>query len=89
MPKVVVHGGCAAAAWQAVELATEEGWKSPSGRRQFVPVITGNGTVSRSHALGSGSHLLASLHLANALAMVPEGVTAVAPSDMLKVYPVR
>ena len=79
----------AEAAWQAVELATEEGWKSPSGRRQFVPVITGNGTVSRSHALGSGSHLIASLHLANALAMVPEGVTAVAPSDMLKVYPVR
>ncbi|WP_182140890.1 gephyrin-like molybdotransferase Glp [Schaalia sp. JY-X169] len=79
----------AEAAWQAVELPTEEGWKSPSGRRQFVPVIIDNGAVSRIHHLGSGSHLIASTHLANALAVVPAEVSAVAPSDMLKVYPVR
>lgn len=77
------------APWDSVKLPTEEGWKSPSGRRQFVPVVVENGAVSRIHHLGSGSHLIASTHLANALAVVPEDISIVAPSDMLEVYPVR
>ena len=50
-------------------------WTSPSGRRQYLPVTleeTPDGTVARpSHRRGSGSHLIASLHLADALAIVP------------------
>ena len=50
-------------------------WWSPPGRRQYLPVRleeTADGTQARpSHRRGSGSHLIASLHLADALAIVP------------------
>ena len=61
------------------------GWASPPGRRQYVPVVLEGGRVMPSHRLGSGSHLVASLPAANALAVVPEDVAAVAAGDELTV----
>ncbi|MFT3859853.1 gephyrin-like molybdotransferase Glp [Micropruina sp.] len=58
-----------------------EGWASPPGRRQYLPVRldeTADGTLVRaSHRRGSGSHLVASLALADALAVVPAEQTVV------------
>jgi molybdopterin molybdotransferase len=51
------------------------GWSSPAGRRQYLPVRLDEGPdgtwVRPSRRRGSGSHLVASLHLADALAVVP------------------
>ncbi|OKL48339.1 hypothetical protein BSR28_01145 [Boudabousia liubingyangii] len=52
-----------------------ESFNSPAGRRQFVPVRFDNAdtsVVERTHTLGSGSHLVASLPLAEGLAIIPE-----------------
>lgn len=64
------------AAWPAVELPVREQWRKGSNRRQYIPVRLVDGGVAPSHALGSGSHLIASLHLADGLAMVPEDQAA-------------
>ena len=62
------------------------GWSSVPGRRQYLPVVlAADGTCRPSHALGSGSHLIASLHLADGLAIVGEDVTAVAAGDTVEV----
>ncbi|MBM7824540.1 molybdopterin molybdotransferase [Arcanobacterium pluranimalium] len=60
-------------------------WKSPAGRRQYLP---GKLTFSRGeleitpiHALGSGSHLVASLAQADALAVVEADISHVAQGD--------
>ena len=45
--------------------------------------------VRPAHRLGSGSHLIASLHAAEALAFVPADVERVAPGDVLDVHLVR
>lgn len=63
-------------------------WPSPRGRRQYVPVITELDGVRLTHPLGSGSHLVASLHRADALAMVPEERESVAVGDVLEVMAV-
>ncbi len=65
-----------------------EGWSSPPGRRQFVPVKLVEGGCRPAHRLGSGSHLIASLHLADALAVVGEDVTTVAAGDRLSLMEV-
>ena len=62
-----------------------EDWRSPSGRRQYVPVVVESDGVRPSHARGSGSHLVASLHRAEALAVVPEEREAVVVGDRLEV----
>lgn len=70
-----------------VRVPALEGWRSPPGRRQYVPVrITPDG-VRRAHALGSGSHAIASLHLADGLAVVPAEVDAVMAGELLDVIP--
>ena len=52
-----------------------------------MPVrITPDG-VRRAHGLGSGSHAIASLHLADGLAVVPEDVDAVVAGQLLDVIP--
>ncbi|MFT4294797.1 MAG: molybdopterin molybdotransferase MoeA [Micropruina sp.] len=71
--------------WRAVAL---EAWRAPSGRRQYVPVVVEPDGVRPSHARGSGSHLVASLHRADALAVVPEDWEAVAVGDRLEVMAV-
>lgn len=62
-----------------------EGWRSPAGRRQYVPVVVEADGVRPSHARGSGSHLVASLHLADALAIVGEDAVGVAAGDLVEV----
>ena len=65
------------------------GWSCPPGRRQYVPVmLTSDGMVMPTHRLGSGSHLVASLPAAQALAVVPEHVEAVAPGDEVALIPI-
>ncbi len=68
--------------------AALDGWPSPRGRRQYVPVVTELDGVRLTHRLGSGSHLVASLHRADALAIVPEEREAVAVGDILEVMAV-
>lgn len=76
-----------------------QGWRSPAGRRQYMPVtvVTGAGAadepVASAHELrvrpaargGSASHLVASLAGADGLAVVDEDVTEVRPGDRLAV----
>ena len=65
-----------------------EGWRSPAGRRQVVPVTVetdaqGVRTMRPAHRRGSASHLVSALALADALAFVGEDVTEVAAGDVL------
>ncbi|MBD3689057.1 molybdopterin molybdotransferase MoeA [Nanchangia anserum] len=79
---------------QAVTVAatTSSGWRSPAGKRQFVPVhVTwprqaGNTPIARpTHRLGSRSHFVASLHEATGLAVIAEDVTDVAAWSIIDV----
>ena len=61
-------------------------WSSPVGKRQFVRVVLrrgDDGTIVVPVG-GHGSHLVADLAAANALAVVPEGVTEVLTGDILR-----
>lgn len=63
-----------------------KGWSSPAGRRQYIPVArTDDRTVVPAHELGSGSHLIASLHLAEGLAVIPAETTWVGAGDPVEV----
>ncbi|MDM8084619.1 molybdopterin molybdotransferase MoeA [Cellulomonas cellasea] len=72
-----------------VRARVTEGWSSPRGREQHIPVVLTEGE----HGLearpaanrGSGSHLVASLALADGLAIVPRDVTAVGVGDEVAV----
>ena len=63
------------------------GWSTPPGRRQYLPVHIDEGPdgtlVRPSHRRGSGSHLIASLHLAEALAVVPAEQTEVTAGELV------
>lgn len=64
-------------------------WKSSAGRRQFlaaklIPGADGD-VVVPVHELGSGSHLVASMHAADLLAVVDSDVTRVHEGDLVKV----
>lgn len=69
-----------------------QGWRSPAGRRQFMPVVVtpgdGGWEVRPATAGGSGSHLVASLARANAFAVVAEEVVEVRPGDRVGLLPV-
>lgn len=60
-------------------------WRSPEGREQRMPVRFVDHTVVPATGRGSGSHLVASLALAEGLAIVPADVTEVAEGDELHV----
>jgi molybdopterin molybdotransferase len=67
-----------------------EGWRSPAGRAQVMPAFAerhpdGTWTVRPASRGGSGSHLVASLAEANALATVSEDVTEVRAGDLVDV----
>lgn len=73
-----------------VEAVATEGWRSPSGRMQFMPAIVSPGpgatfSVRPASGGGSGSYLVASLAWANALAIVPEETTDVREGDLVAV----
>ncbi|WP_250448307.1 molybdopterin molybdotransferase MoeA, partial [Actinotalea sp. C106] len=66
-----------------------DGWSTPPGRTQFMPVVleehaTG-ARVRRAVAGGSGSHLVAGLARAEGLAVIDAAVEAVAPGDKVRV----
>ncbi len=67
-----------------------EGWRSPAGRAQYMPVVAerqpdGRLGLRPASSGGSGSYLVAGLAGANALAVVPEAVTEVRAGDLLDV----
>lgn len=58
------------------------GWRCPKGRAQYMPVrLLADGRVEPATAGGSGSHLVASLASADALAVVAAEADAVAEGD--------
>ena len=66
------------------------GWRSPEGRRQFVPVrLTsddeGRLVATPAHRRGSASHMATSLGGAHALAVVDEETDTVEPGDLVGV----
>ncbi|MFE3327576.1 gephyrin-like molybdotransferase Glp [Streptomyces sp. NPDC059176] len=67
------------------ELRTDRTLSSPAGKRQFLrgAYDAGDGTVTP--VGGAGSHLVAALAQANALVVVPEDVTNVAPGTEIEV----
>jgi molybdopterin molybdotransferase len=66
-----------------------DGWRTPPGREQYMPVTLtrpdGTLVARRAVAGGSGSHLVAGLARAQALAVVPADVDEVRPGDRLPV----
>lgn len=65
-------------------------WPSPGTKRQYLPVrMEPDGGIVPSASLGSGSHLIASLPKADALAIVPEGIDRVTPGMRLAVIRIR
>ncbi|WP_456844929.1 molybdopterin molybdotransferase MoeA [Cellulomonas sp. P5_C6] len=74
-----------------VSVVADEGWTTPPGRAQLMPVRwVAADRVVRATAAGSGSHLVARLVQAEGLAVIPAEVDRVAPGDrvtVLKVSP--
>ncbi|NLF05765.1 MAG: molybdopterin molybdotransferase MoeA [Actinomycetales bacterium] len=64
-----------------------DGWRTPHGRTQVMPVAFADGgtRVRRATRGGSGSHLVASLALAEGLAVVPAEIEHVRPGDRVQV----
>jgi molybdopterin molybdotransferase len=76
--------------WHAV---AEVAWRSPSGRRQYMPIALGEhdgrATVRPATAGGAGSHLAGGLAAADGFAIVPESVEHVAVGDLVEVVVTR
>ncbi|MGI8537882.1 MAG: molybdotransferase-like divisome protein Glp [Mycobacteriales bacterium] len=70
-----------------VRAATSQALSSPRGKRSFLRVLleVKNGAYVVTPVSGTGSHLLAGLSRANALAIVPEDVEQVAAGDGVEV----
>lgn len=72
--------------WRAV---VDDGWRSPAGRRQYMPVAVavrdGRPAVRRATSGGAGSHLVAGLAAADGFAIIPEDVEDVAAGDLVEV----
>lgn len=78
------------------EAVAADSWRSAPGREQYVPVVLDEDTASaaatgdavrvrRATPGGSGSHLIGTLGLAQALAVVPADVAEVREGDRLRV----
>lgn len=87
-----IRGG--AAGPEVREAIALTGWTSPPGRQQYVPVVLAEGVapdpagrprVRPATSRGSGSHLVASLALADALAVVGPTTERVDAGDVLRV----
>ncbi len=72
--------------WRSVTVPVGDQWRSPRGRRQYVPVRFEDGTARLTHRLGSGSHLVASLADAQGLAVVAAEIEQVREGDVLEVF---
>ncbi|MFC6354616.1 molybdopterin molybdotransferase MoeA [Luethyella okanaganae] len=71
-----------------------EGWRTPPGRRQYMPVIIDREDaalprVRQATRGGSGSHLVGGLASADGFAVVPAEASEVLPGDILTVMRVR
>lgn len=82
-PAVRALRGVSEPAWEPMTAAVA--WKCPRGREQFMPVVLDDSAVRPATAGGSGSHLIARLAVAEALARVPAHVDSVAPGDTVLV----
>jgi molybdopterin molybdotransferase len=69
-----------------VRATASRGWASPNGKRQFTRVLVEGavGGYTAAPVGGQGSHLVADLSVANALAVVPEEVTRVEEGDTVR-----
>ncbi|MGN8244427.1 molybdopterin molybdotransferase MoeA [Cellulomonas soli] len=91
-PAVLRLRGLADVHRPTVTAVVEDGWRTPPGRAQVMPVRFGTGEqprVRRATPGGSGSHLVARLALADGLALVPAEVDEVEPGDRLTVMRLR
>jgi len=72
---------------RVARLVASESWTTPPGRRQYLPAAVDlvAGTVRPATPGGSGAHLAAALARAEAFAIVPAEVSAVAVGDPLDV----
>lgn len=75
-----------------LRLHASQGWDSPAGREQHVPVVIDRSdpaawTVAPPTAAHSASHLIGTLGLADALAIIPAEVTRVKAHDLVDVVP--
>lgn len=86
---VVARMGGWGSSWARLRARAAVGWEGPSGRRQFLPVNLSRGKATPIHHLGSGSHLVASLHLADGLAVVDEQATRIEAGDEVLVHLTR
>ncbi|MGP3534657.1 molybdopterin molybdotransferase MoeA [Microbacterium sp. RD1] len=68
-------------------LTAAAGWRTPPGRRQYLPAVVDleAGTVRPATTGGSGSHLAGGLARAEAFAVVPAEVEAVSAGDAVDV----
>jgi molybdopterin molybdotransferase len=82
-PALLAMQGRADLARRTVRLPALEGWRTPAGRRQYLPVVLEASGVRP--ASSGGSHLVASLGRADAYAVVPADIAAVAPGDVVDV----
>ncbi|WP_127792727.1 gephyrin-like molybdotransferase Glp [Agromyces sp. LHK192] len=68
------------------EAEVVDGWRSPPGRRQYMPVaFDGSGRIRRATGGGSGSHLAGGLAHAQGFAIVPAEAEAVRAGERLPV----
>ncbi|KRD43458.1 molybdopterin molybdenumtransferase [Cellulomonas sp. Root930] len=90
-PALLRMRGLAEVERPTVQAVADEGWTTPPGRAQLMPVRwVGPDRVVRATARGSGSHLVARLALAEGLAVIPAEIDAVVAGDrvtVLKVSP--
>ena len=73
-----------------IRLRAATGWRTPQGRRQYLPAAIDRAdaaawTVRPATGGGSGSHLAGGLAHAEAYAVVPAEVDAVAAGDLVAV----
>jgi molybdopterin molybdotransferase len=72
-----------------VPAVAREGWRTPPGRRQYIPVRLGAGAggweVRPAGPRGSGSHLAVTLAAADGLGVVDAAVEEVRPGDTVRV----
>lgn len=73
-----------------LRLPASEGWRTPPGRRQYLPAVIDRNdpaawTVRPATAGGSGSHLAGGLGVAEAIVVVPAEVEAVRTGDPVDV----
>ncbi|WOC13920.1 molybdopterin molybdotransferase MoeA [Gordonia sp. MP11Mi] len=68
-----------------VTRAAATGWRCPAGRTQVLPAVIDTDTVRPATAGGSGSHLVTSLAVAQALAIIPADTDRVNEGDLVEV----